>query len=176
MATMEEEAHELEGDGIVDLFTIFLTALPKSRAENNMVTEWFDTHARVNFKAMDTVTWFGITFEGIPLKFEGAGQTEGDEKKRPSLTMANTNAVFSPLVRDGVLDNAPITRWRIRRQDLENNPETEDVIRQTWRISRVTSMDKHQIDVELRDQLDGPLFRIPNRMFTPPEFPMVSVR
>lgn len=154
--THEEDAQSLTGDGYVDLFEITLT--------NN---------SKLFLKADNDVTWQGQDYEGTAIQITGVGHSSSEENKRPSLAMANPDGVFSAFIASGTIDNAVVKRIRVLREDLLVD---SNVFRQqSWKIRRVVTLNKEQITVELRDQLDGQFFLVPGRMFLPPEFPQVSL-
>lgn len=156
-STHLEDSKKLEGDAYIDLFEIELS----------------DKSGKIYLKNNNSVNWQGNTYEGTAIKLDGVSQHSGDENSRPKLSVWNPNGVFSSLVDKGVLDNALIYRIRLLKKDLiEDTPIYRS---QQWRVSRVMSLTKHNILLELRNQLDGQFFQVPGRMFIPPEFPQVSL-
>lgn len=150
------DAHKLTADAYVDLFHIIL-----------------NTGAHIYLKDKDEVTWQGITWEAIPCQLKGVGQHVSEEVSRPTFMVANPENAFTAYVHSGALNRALVMRLRVLRQHLLTN---QNIYRQqTWSVTRIASVDKNGIVMELRDQLDGPNAIIPARMFIPPEFPTVSL-
>lgn len=156
-ASHREDAQKLTGDGLVDLFEITTTL-----------------NAVIRLKANDTVSWHGVEWEGIGVKLSETGRSSDDETKRPKLEIANYDGLFSAAVASGHLDNALVKRYRVLREDLLSNNLVYQLA--SWRVRRVTLVNKERVQLELRDQLDGQFFQLPGRMFIPPEFPQVSLR
>lgn len=151
-----QDSVSLEPDGIVDLFYVVLTE-----------------GGQLYLKANDTVTWQGNTYEGTMIKIDGVSQSSGDEISRPRLTVANPDGMFSALVSQNLLENAIVTRYRVLRKDID--ADINQYRLQTWKVTRVSSLTRIQITLELREQLDGQFFVVPARMFMPPEYPFVSL-
>lgn len=156
MTTHAEDAHSLEGDGIVELFEIYLL-----------------DGAGIFLKNNESVTWQGKSYEGIALQLSGVGQYSDEENARPNFVIANPEGMFSTMVRDGALDGAFVYRYRVLRADLEADLAVYKL--QGWRVRRVSSLTRHKITLEMRDQLDGQFFQTPARMFIPPEYKQVSL-
>lgn len=151
------DSKKLEADGYVELFEI---ELPSNQG-------------KIYLKSDNDVTWQGNTYEGIAIKLDGVSKSSSEETSRPKLSIWNPSGVFSYLVDKGSLDNATIYRIRVLRQHLE---EDMPIFRkQQWRVSRISSITRRNIAMELRDQLDGQFFQVPGRMFIPPDFPQVSL-
>ena len=155
-STTREDAHSLEADGYVDLYEINLLNGGKVAIKNN-----------------DTVSWQGQSYEGTAVQLTGVANSSDEETSRPQFSVANAEGMFSTMVRDGALDGAFVTRFRVLRDDIDN--DVNRYISQRWRVRRVSSLTKHKITMELRDQLDGQFFLTPARMFIPPEFRQVSL-
>lgn len=155
-----EENRKLEGDAYRDLFRIQLTPV--------------GTGAYLQFTADETVVWRSNTWEGVPLKLEGDGLYSDEQRARPQLTIANPAGVFSSQIRQGIVDRAFVTRYRVTRQHIEDNLAIYQV--RTWQVARVSNFNRYQVVLELRDLFNGPQWPIPARMFKPPEFPTVKLR
>ena len=152
----KQDGHELVGDGVVELFKIRLTS-----------------GTLIHIKNDDTLTWQGDTYEGIALQLTGVAHNSDEERSRPNLTVANPEGMFSTMIRDGNLDGAIVTRFRVLREHVLNDNNISQ--QQSWALTRVVSLNREKISVELRDQMDGQFFLTPARMFIPPEFPQVSL-
>lgn len=150
------ENEKLIADGYVDLFEIKL--------KNN--TYLF-------LKNNNTVEWQGKTWQGIPLSFEGYSSSSNDSLSRPSFSVANPNGSFSTYIRDGLLNRATITRYRVLYQNILNNVNVFQS--QTWIVWNTPSFNNKFINFELRTTLDGPNFVVPARQYLPPEFPCVRL-
>lgn len=152
-----KDSKELEGDAYVDLFEITLA----------------DKSTRLFFKKDKDGTYQGNTYEGTGIKLDGVAKYADDEVARPKLSLFNPDGVFSSLVDKHLLDSAQITRIRVLKDDFDNDRPVYR--RQRWRVSRVATVKKGVIGLELRDMLDGQNFLTPGRMFIPPDFPAVSI-
>lgn len=151
-----EDAQKLEADGYVHLYEIELK-----------------TGSKLFLKMDNDVTWQGNTYEGTFITLTGIGKSADEETARPRLTIANPDGIFSPLIRDGELNRAKITRIRVLKAHLDADMNISR--RETWRISRPISVNRVRVQFEVRSQLDGQFFLVPGRMFIPPEFPQVSL-
>lgn len=153
-----EDSKNLDMEPYVDLFQIVLA----------------DRSSKVYMKANNTVTWQGDIYEGTGIKIEGVANYSDEEVSRPRLTLYNPDGVYSYLVDQGLLDNAAVIRTRVLKQHIDSDQPIYQ--RQQWRVSRVASVRKNMLSLELRDLLDGQYFLTPGRMFIPPEFPQVSLQ
>lgn len=156
MTTHKEDAHQLEADGIAELFIINLL-----------------NGGEIALRAGPTVLWQNTNFESIAIKIDGIGQNAEEEASRPTLKIANPEAMFSTMIRDGALDGAFVTRYKVLHSDLE--ADNNQYRSQTWRVRRVQSLTRNNVTLELRDQMDGQFFKTPARMFIPPEFRQVTL-
>lgn len=152
-----EDAKKLEADAYVELFEIELP----------------DRQGKIYLKSDNDAVWQGNKYEGTALKFDGLSKSSSDETSRPKFSVWNPEGVFSYLVDRGSLDNATIYRIRLLKRHLEEDVPISRT--QQWRVSRIVSITRRNIVMELRDQLDGQFFQIPGRMFIPPDFPQVSL-
>jgi len=160
-----QDSQKLTADGLVDLFEITLDAWRNDFDYSN--------NTKVFIKANNTVIWQGNTYEGIGLRFSGAGNSADEQVSRPAFQVANPDGLFTSLVVNGRLEAALVTRKRVLKTDLDANVNQFQV--QTWRVSRIASVTKTIITLELRDQLDGQTFLVPARIYMPPTFPLVSL-
>jgi phage-related protein len=153
-----EEAQKLTAEGLVDLYTITLKNLP----------------VVFRFKNDDEVTWRGLKFEGMATRMTGDNRSADGEESRPVLQIMNPLGIFNSAAVKGQLDLATVKRQRVRRDHLLNNVNIFD--QRMWRVGRVRELISGQsISLELRNMTEGANFQIPVRMFTPPEFPMVTL-
>lgn len=152
-----EDAEKLEADGVVWLFQIHLRP-----------------SGILYLKTHDQVTWQGNTYEPIAIRLTGVGQNVEDRKNRPQLQIANPDGVFSAVVRDKKLDYATVVRYRVLREHIDTDQPI--YTRQQWLLTRVAGLNNRMITCELRDMMDGPNFKIPARVFMPPEFPLVNLK
>ena len=118
-------------------------------------------------------TWQGTTFEPIPCTMTDMSMEADGKMTRPKFTFVNPAGIFTSSVASGAMDNATIVRYRVLRSDLDANNAA--YIQEIYRVSRVVSISKSQIVLELRDVLDGHNFLLPARAYYPPEFPSVSL-
>ena len=153
-----QDAKKLDADAIIDLYEITLS----------------DKSTKIYLKSNNSVTWQGNLFEGTGINLSGVGSHSDDETARPKLTLYNPQGVYSYLIDRGLLDNSIIKRIRVLKVHLDSDSPISRS--QQWRVSRVASLRKNIIALELRDMLDGQFFQTPARMFIPPEFPQVSLK
>lgn len=153
----EVDAHLLTADGKVDLYKITLT--------NGSV---------IYIKSNNDVTWQGNTYTGTVVQLTENNQSSDGQLARPKLMFANPLAAYSPLVAQGTLNNATVVRYRVLLADLLAN---NNIYQQnTWRLRRITALDRNQVTCELRDTIDGQYFTIPYRKFSYPDFPTVTLQ
>ena len=152
-----EEAQKLTAEALVDLYTITLKNMP----------------VVFRFKNDDEATWQGLKFEGMATRMTGDNRSADGEESRPVLQIMNPLGIFNSAAVKGQLDLAVVKRQRVRRDHLLNNVNIFD--QRMWRVGRVRELISGQsISLELRNMTEGANFQIPARMFTPPEFPMVT--
>lgn len=150
------DAQQLTGDGLVFLYTIAPV-----------------TGGVIYVKADDTVIWQGHTYEGNAIQLSGITKNADGELSRPTLTISNPLGVYSALVAAKTLDNAVVTQKQVLRADLLANNNV--FAQQTWKVRKVQQLNNILVALELRDSLDGQRFLLPARMYTPPDFPAVSL-
>lgn len=119
-------------------------------------------------------TWQGNVYDPVPCIMTDMSIEADGRMNRPKFTFVNPAGMFTSSVATGAMDNAIITRYRILRSDLDAN--NNFALTEAFRVSRVMSLNKVQVILELRDVLDGHNFLLPARAFYPPEFPSVSLR
>lgn len=152
-----EDAQKLDADAYVDLFQLILS----------------DGVTKLHLKKDHDVTWQGDDYEGTGIKIDGVGKYADDETSRPRLSIINPEGVYSALIDQGYIDKATVVRYRVLKEHIE-----QDVAiyrRQQWKVSRVATLTKAIVVLELRDMMDGQTFLTPGRMFIPPDFPAVSL-
>lgn len=152
------EALKLEADAIVDLFEIQLKTKPVVlRVKNN-----------------NTVSWQGQTYEGMPLTLTGDKRTSDGEEARPTFMFANPLGAFNTYAAQGDFDRAIFIRKRVLRTEMEANINRFQPA--MWYVARVREIKSGVgITLELRSMHEGQTFKIPARMYMPPEFPTVSL-
>jgi lambda family phage minor tail protein L len=150
------ESQKLTADGVVELFEIVL-----------------NDNSHVYIKNNNTVTWQGIAYEGMPLKMSGVSANADEEQSRPTMVIFNPENMFGSFVANGVMEKALVIRRRVLYVDLLANNNIASTRR--WLVGRVTSLTQQSLTVELRNLTDGPNFVVPRRMYTPPDFPVVSL-
>lgn len=157
-ASHEVDAHLLQADGFVFLYE--LTTLSD-------VTAYF--------KADNDVTWQGNYYSGTAVQISERSRDSDGKLSRPSLTIANPLAVYSPMVSNGDLDNATVIEKKVLYSHILANSNI--YVQRTWRVRRPTSnIPRVSITLELRDSLDSQRFLLPARMYTPDAgFPSVSL-
>lgn len=154
--SVETDAFELEGKARVILYRMVLPG---------------GTTVYLSPKA--SWTWQGNLYEEHPCHMSQVSRQADGKVSRPKFTIANPQAIFSASVATGVLENSLVTRYRVMKEDLEEDLDIS--LRETLRVSRVVSSNRESIVLELRGALDGVNFRLPFRTFHPPEFPHVSL-
>lgn len=159
----EKEAHGLEIPGIVELFRIQLNDVDKS----------------LLFISPDKpIEYLDYYWDKIPCKMTGAGQNSSGEVTRPKFTivmgMEGYDGVFKMWATQGYIENSILTRYRIRREDVEQNKNAYQKTMYTF--GKIMAMNRDSLTVECRSMLDGANFKLPARAFYPPEFPHVSLR
>jgi len=152
------QAQELTADALVDLYEISLK-------HNNVV---------YRFKDQNEVTWQGNTYESMACRLTGDQRSSDEEESRPTLQVMNPFGVFNNAVITGKIDQAVVTRYRVRYYDLVNNNNIKE--KRMWYIGRVKELISDQaVTFELRNMTDGPNFQVPARQYIPPDFPTVSL-
>jgi lambda family phage minor tail protein L len=151
-----EENLELEGDAYVDLYQIVL-----------------QNGTRLYLKADDEATWQGNNYEGTGIIMTAPTQKTGGEVSRPTLSLANPEGIFTPIIADGDLDRATVLKYKVLRKHIDTDQAIYQS--QTWIIWRTVALTNQTVQFELRNQLDGQNFTVPARVFIPPNFPWVSL-
>lgn len=154
----KQEAQKLTADALVDLYTITLKNLP----------------VVFRFKNDNEVTWMGLKFEGMACRMTGDSRTADGEESRPMIQIMNPLGVFNSAAVKGQLDQAIVKRQRVLGRHITGNVNIFD--QRMWYVGRVRELISGQsISFDLRNMTEGANFQIPARMFTPPEFPMVTL-
>lgn len=153
------DAYEIESKGLRDLFKIEL------RDASNSVM-YLTPHNELYY--MDQ------SWEYLPCKLTDNAQNSTGEQSRPKFAAVNPNGLFSLWVGSGALEGAIVTRYRVLLTDIEK--DVRAYTRNMWIVSKVISLNKDIITIELRSTLDGINFKLPARTFFPPDFPHVSLR
>jgi len=128
----------------------------------------------IYFTAQEAKTWQGNTYDSIPCSLSSVSQNADGEVSRPRMSIANPQGLFSSYVQSGALDGATLTQIKILKTDLDADNDVK--MTSQWRVSRIPSLNMRAMVLELRTVLDGHLYKIPSRTFSPPEFPHVSLR
>lgn len=150
-------AHALESEGLVQLLEIRIPGTP-------------DLYIRINDKRQ--ITWWAKTWEPWAFSLTEIGVVADGEMRRPKLTVANPDGLFSAYIGKGMMDAATVTLYEVLTRDITNN--NVSFIKYVWRVGRVVSLNKATATFELRSALDGHSFTLPARKFVPPEYPHVS--
>lgn len=128
------------------------------------------------FRDGPTITWQGNTYEFFPCKLSGWEPVSGDQDNRPTFVMFNgleeEENLFGPLAEQGYLDLATLYRRSVLQDNLLNDVNVYQ--QKLWLMSPKAATDR-MIQFELRSPLDIPNFKTPFRIFSPPEFPVVSL-
>lgn len=160
MATIIPDTHKienlkLEADAYVDLFQIDLY---------NKTT--------LRLKAGDDIEWAGYLWEGYPIELSGH-ELDSEKLSRPTLRVVNPEGIFSSLFISGDIEKATLYRYRVLRQDLDNDREIYQRLK--WIIWNIKSITKNYVELELRNPMDGNNFNVPARLFIQPDFPSVTL-
>lgn len=151
------EAYKLDAQGLIDLFQINLLGAAGSL--------YFTPNVSIN--------WQGKAWTGYPCGISDAGVKTSGEYNRPKMTLANPQGIFSSYVQKGVLDNAIVLRYRVLPGNISGN--INSFVKNTWRVSKIISLNKDMIVLELRSAMDGHNFKMPGNSFFPPDYPHVSL-
>lgn len=151
-----QEGQKLVADGRVTLYRIVLLS-----------------NETIYLKSENSVTWQGNLYEGLAISITGGERNVTGQSNRPTMTIVNPDGIFSPLVAQGLLDRATVTRYRVLHQHLLADLPLAQ--RQSWVVNRVASLNSQQVGLELRDLTDGPQFLVPAGQFIPPTYPLVSL-
>jgi phage-related protein len=152
------EGEKLTADALVDLYQMSLV----------------DDVTVFRFKNNNTVSWQGNTYEGMACQISGDRRSADIEESRATLQIMNPVGVFNLPAMNGDLDLAVLTRKRILREHLEDDINIFQ--QRMWYVGQVKELISGQsITLELRNMSEGPNFQIPVRMYTPPEFPLVTL-
>lgn len=146
---------KLEAEPYVDLFEI--------RLYNGTI---------LRLKAGDDIEWNGHLWEGYPISISGY-EIDSEKLSRPTLRAVNPEGIFSSLFISGDLEKARLIRYRVLREDLDNNFLVYQKLQ--WLIWNVKSINKDYIELELRNPIDGNNFNVPARLYVQPEFPSVTL-
>lgn len=128
----------------------------------------------VTITAAQQVTWQGLEYESVVCQMTSVASYATEQVSRPRLEIGNPDAAYSPLVSQGSLEGALVTRYRVLRDDLL--ADRNIYISHMWKVARVAALTKHRVSLELRELGDGPNFVVPAQTFSPPVFPVVSLR
>lgn len=152
------ESQKLTADALVDLFEIILKDQP----------------VVIRLKNNDTVVWQGNQYEGWPIQLTGEKRTAEEELPRPRFQFMNPEGLFSKFAIRGDLNYATVRRKRVLLQHIEN--DTNIYQQAQWYVARVPEIISGQaVTLELRSFHDGPAYKIPGRVYLPPEFPAVNL-
>jgi lambda family phage minor tail protein L len=153
----KEENLKLTADAYVDLFHIQL------RSGSNFY-----------IKNGDPISWGGNDWESLPISLSGYEVSSDEQVSRPKLQIVNPDGVFSKVILDGEMDKAYIYRYRVLRRDLEADRPVYQML--MWLIWYPTLINKHYVEFELRNPMDGNNFYVPARQYLPPDFPTVTFK
>lgn len=121
-----------------------------------------------------TTSWNRKTWEHLSCKLSGQRRSSEDEKNRPTLRLMNPVGVFNDAAFNGRFDGAVLQKFTVLRTHLDAGLAISN--NEIFFIGRVKDLVTGQsISFELRSLSDGPDHLIPARMFTPPDFPFVTL-
>ena len=157
--SISDTIYDLSPEGLVELFKFELLD------EGSTV---------IYFTAQEEVTWQNNLYDSLPCTLSSISLSADGEVSRPKMTIANPQGIFSSHVQSGNLDGATLVQIKILKTDLDANLDVK--MTSQWRVSKILSLNMRAMILELRTVLDGHLFKVPSRVFIPPEFPHVSLR
>lgn len=152
----QEQARTLNPEPYVDLYEVRVNPSAVVRLTNH-----------------PNVSWAGSEWENWAVELDGLGAKTTGEVNRPQLRMANLGGLFSPIVAGGLVYQGSVTRYRVLIQDLHDGRVS--YLRNFWEVSRVASLSKDAIVLELRAPMDRQDYSLPARQFIAPEFPYVTM-
>jgi len=152
----QEQARTLNPDPYVDLYEVRVNPSAVVRLTNH-----------------PNVSWAGSEWENWAVELNGLGAKTTGEVNRPQLRLANLGGLFSPIVAGGLVYQGSVTRYRVLIQDLHDGRVS--YLRNFWEVSRVASLSKDAIVLELRAPMDRQDYSLPARQFIAPEFPYVTL-
>lgn len=153
------DAHKLDADGALDLFEL----TPSSGS------------GTIRFKDGNDFTWRGNLYTGVPLAFSG-DEISSERSSLPRLVIGQENvdlSIFKPLIFDGSLDGAIVTRIHILLDNLINNRLIREVF--LYRVKRLENYNVVQVTMQLASLSDSLGFAMPYRGYYPPAFPAVQI-
>jgi phage-related protein len=119
------------------------------------------------------VVWQGETYSSIPCQMSEISQESDGKVSRPKFSFVNPEGIWTSSIMEGGFDNAWITRYRILKGDM--NLDLNHAVTEKFRVSKIQSVTRQLVVLELRDILDGHSFKLPARSFYPPDFPHVQL-
>lgn len=150
------EAYKLDATGLVELFQ--MTLLDGSS---------------LRFTGYTSLDWQDKLWTSFPCSISEVSVQTSGENNRPKLTVANPDGIFSSYIVSDLLNNATVVRFRVSPEDIAG--DVNRFLKNTWRISKVMSLNKNMVVFELRSSLDGQNFKMPGNCFFPPEYPHVTL-
>lgn len=164
-ASHVDEGLKLTADSEVSLFEVALRNVPDGGTPI----------LRFRDGPMGSVTrWNGKVWDHLACKMSEVSRSSEEEKNRPTLRLMNPMGVFNEAAFAGRFDSVVLQRFIVLRDHLERGLIISNT--EFWFIGRVKDLIAGQsISFELRALSDVPDQMIPARMFTPPEFPFVTL-
>jgi phage-related protein len=155
----KSDAHALESKGLRALFRIELR-------DEGFTTLYLTPHNTFNF--------MGRQWQSLPVQLSDVAHNSSGEMSRPKLTVANPAGMFSLWVGAGYLQNAVVTYYEVLASDIDIG--AWNYSRNVWIASKVLSLSRDVVVLELRTMLDGFNYTLPARNFYPPDFDHVSLQ
>lgn len=109
----------------------------------------------------------------LDFSISGDLETQGGEKTRPSIELANPNGMFSKLAIGGLLEGALITRYQIEAEYGAQNVETAMIKTDVWKVYQIPIIST-KLALQVRRLGDNLGSRFPPRGYYPPEFNHVN--
>jgi phage-related protein len=127
-------------------------------------------------KPDNDVEWLGNTYVGIPIQLTGEKKQSDTGFANPRLTIGQENvdlSLFKPLIADGSLDNAKITKITVLLDNLRANRDVKEIM--TYRVKQVQGYSSIQITLLLATYSDSLGFELPIMAYDQPDFQAVQL-
>tara|TARA_Y100001001_G_scaffold163884_1_gene194228 strand:+ start:8210 stop:8707 length:498 start_codon:yes stop_codon:yes gene_type:complete len=153
------EAQKLDSDGLVSLFTIYPRA-----------------GGRLDLKDGPEITYQGVLYESLPVSLSGEKWSADGSSPTPRMVVGQPDFDLLPikgLVHDGYLDGAPVVRTQVLLEDLIG--DVDDNVVSHFKVKRVEAYGRLQLSLLLSTYSGAESQSYPNRQYTPPAFPWVTL-
>lgn len=121
-------------------------------------------------------SWQGQLYTGVPIKISGEKKQSDAGLGKPRLVIGNNEvdiSDFKPLIFDGGLDNATITKITVLHENfLADLDVKEEMI---YRVKLVENYTSNQVTMLLATRSDSLDFSLPIRSYDQPDFQAVQL-